>query len=137
MKIIYFIFFFLCLINSFGQDSEFEANNYLQNDFGKNIIKADSKLKENTIFLSNQNKTKKTVGNVLFYGGLLTAVAGLVQSSTSGIDFPSPIFKVGATIFAVAIPLKIFFLNDSNYSSKFNNVALINNNNGIGINVEF
>lgn len=155
-----FIFFFLlfCSVTSFSQTLFYKSNGNILNAANEKISPDQIRelFKENEKLLADYNagRSKKTVGNVLLYGGLgLFLINTYYQTLSSNSNFndnnydngnPFVLSIVGLASMAVAIPVKIGFskkirnvVNDyNNQKATANNkpkLDLITNSNGIGL----
>ncbi len=112
--------------------------------------------------LYNAGRTKKTVGNVLLYGGIGTLVIKFISDINAPIDHSYPnqntqvkqtsnvLYGVAAGVILVSIPIKIGFqkkikkaillMNDEVQKPKtafIEKATFISNSNGFGISITF
>lgn len=130
----------------FNSDNEKLSPSYLRERFS-----------DNTDFLElyNSGRTKKTIGNILLYGGITSIVVKHYKvltdnpiDSNGNIKYSSnTMYFVGAALIAISIPIKIGFsnkidnavdvLNISTRKSSVNSTSLIFDSNGIGLSMTF
>lgn len=110
--------------------------------------------------LYNAGRTKKTVGNVLLYGGIGTLVIKFISDITVPIDHSYPniqvkqtsnvLYGVAAGVILVSIPIKIGFqkkikkaislMNEEVQKPKtafIEKTSFISNSNGFGVSITF
>ena len=108
--------------------------------------------------LYNAGRTKKTVGNVLLYGGLATGIGNFIYEVNKGIEYnpsnnnsnaestPNVLFFVAGAMVIIAIPIKIGFSKKVKKSVEMYNAdaqktkvsfiettSILANRNGIGL----
>jgi hypothetical protein len=57
--------------------------------------------------LYNQGRNKKTIGSVLFYGGIGLLAGDIIKGLTADVDYPTALSYVGVGALIVHIPVKI------------------------------
>lgn len=140
-RILFFVFFISCF-ESHSQSLVYKSNGNII-DTEKKAISPDKMrllLANNEKMLKEYNagRSKKTVGNIMFYGGLGFVAGDLLREafttkSSYGYKeertYPSALTYIGVASFLVSIPVKIGF------SKKIKNVvADYNKQNSIGSN---
>jgi hypothetical protein len=172
MKTTFFSIFFLLLFSkeSHSQQLTYKGNGNVKNEQNLKLnpdqVRKIIENKKDQLDLYNIGRTKKTVGNVLLYGGITTIIAKF------GIDVFSPIeykpingysvnsvqaerttitgYIIGGAFIIAAIPIKLGFskkikkaidgYNESlqiKTSYNFENATIIANQNGIGMKITF
>lgn len=130
----------------FNSDNEKLSPSYLRERFSDNKEFLD---------LYNSGRTKKTIGNILLYGGITSIVVKHYKvvtespfDSNRNVKPTSNImYFVGAALIVASIPIKIGFsnkvdnavdvLNISTRKSSINTTSLIFDSNGIGLSMTF
>lgn len=95
--------------------------------------------KPEIINLYKAGRTKKTVGNILLYGGITTFIARhlyRVENATLGRESSNTIYFVSAGISLIAIPIKIGFQKKIKKSVNLMNDELKLQKQNTGINFE-
>jgi hypothetical protein len=158
MKPLFFILLFFCVLQSHAQKLVYKSNGNILNSQNQQISPDEVRelLKDNEKLLAKYNagRSKKTVGNVLLYGGMgLFLINTYYQTLSSNSNYndnnyengnPFALSIVGLVSMAVAIPVKIGFSKKirnvvMEYNSQkaigYNNSKLdvITNSNGIGL----
>jgi len=146
IKQLFVLFLFFCILQSHSQKLVYKSNGTILNSENQQISPDQVRelLKNNQKLLADYNagRSKKTVGNVLLFGGLgLIATDLVIGANTDGnttvtgnsiqteSNYPSALTFVGLAAVAVAIPVKIGF------SKKIKNVVTeYNNQNATGYN---
>jgi hypothetical protein len=152
---------FFCILQSNAQELDYKSNGTILNLENQEISPDQVRelLKDNQELLADYNagRSKKTVGNVLLFGGLgLILTDVLIGANTDGNttvtansiqterNYPSALTFVGLAALAVSIPVKIGFSKKiRNVVTEYNNqnatgfntpkLDLITNSNGIGL----
>ncbi len=165
LKPLFYLFVFFCSLQSFSQQLIYKSNGNLLNSENQKISPEQVRelLKDNEKLLADYNagRSKKTVGNVLLYGGSALILTDMITNLTYkqkliyADDLPQTIIKVenriypsfltyiGAVAFIIAIPVKIGFSKKiKNVVSDYNNLKatgynkprlnVITNSQGIG-----
>jgi len=158
MKPLFFILFFFCVLQSHSQKLVYKSNGTILNSENQKISPDQIRvlLKDNQKLLAayNAGRSKKTVGNVLLYGGMgLFLINTYDQTLNSNSNYndnnyengnPFALSIVGLVSMAIAIPVKIGFSKKiKNVVTEYNNqkatgynnpkLDLITNANGIGL----
>jgi hypothetical protein len=126
-----------------------------------NSTKVAENFNQEALKLYNIGRTKKTVGNILFWGGLSTVFIKFLSAANKPIEVnqngsvktgqtSNVLFFVGGAMVLTSIPIKIGFQNKirksvtimNEYNSKTDKVSiestnLMVNSNGIGISLTF
>ena len=158
IKQLFVLLFFFCLLQSHSQKLVYKSNGTILNSENQQISPDQVRelLKNNQKLLADYNagRSKKTVGNVLLYGGMgLFLINTYYQTLSSNSNYndnnyengnPFVLSIVGLASMAVAIPVKIGFSKRiKNVVTEYNNQSatgynnskldLITNSNGIGL----
>jgi len=155
MKLVYLITFLLFSVVAFSQQLTYRGNGNISNSMGKTLKTAEVKelFAYNPALLKyySDAKDKKTIGNILLFGGSGLIVSDLLLGLTSNTTYPTAITYIGLGSLLLAIPIKTGFskkikkaVNDHNESLAYhkstfeiNDIALMTNHNGIGIQLKF
>lgn len=164
LKPLFYLFVFFCSLQSFSQQLIYKSNGNILNSENQKISPKQVRelLKDNDKLLANYNagRSKKTVGNILLYGGLGFVIADIIRGTTaSGITsaptgggyyelksektYPKAMTYLGVAAVVIAIPVKIGFSKKiKNVVTEYNNLKttgynnpklnLITNSQGIG-----
>ncbi len=161
LKQLFVLLLFFCILQSHSQKLVYKSNGTILNSENQQISPDQVRelLKDNEKLLADYNagRSKKTVGNVLLFGGLgLIATDLVIGANTDGnttvtgnsiqteSNYPSALTFVGLAAVAVAIPVKIGFSKKiKNVVTEYNNqnatgyntpkLDFITNGNGIGL----
>ena len=158
IKPLFVLFLFFCILQSHSQKLVYKSNGNILNSENQKISPDQVRelLNDNQKLLAEYNagRSKKTVGNVLLYGGMgLFFVNTYYQTLSSNSNYndnnyengsPLALSIVGLAAMAVAIPVKIGFSKRiKNVVTEYNNqlatgynkpkLDLITNSNGIGL----
>jgi hypothetical protein len=158
IKPLFVLLLFFCILQSHSQKLVYKSNGNILNSENQQISPNQVRelLKDNQKLLANYNagRSKKTVGNVLLYGGMgLFLINTYYQTLSSNSNYndnnyengsPFALSIVGLASMAVAIPVKIGFSKKiKNVVTEYNNqnatgynkpkLDLITNSNGIGL----
>lgn len=112
-KYIFLIFFTLLFFNVNGQNLVYKSGSRIYDSDNKRlsskevekILSADV----NSLRLYKKGMEKKTLGNILLYGGLGAMVLDLGGAAYNGNEYPTALTIAGAVAVAVSIPVKIGF----------------------------
>jgi len=156
---IFFFVFFICCFESHAQSLVYKSNGNIKDTEGKSISPDKIRLllanNEKLLKEYNSGRSKKTVGNILFYGGMGLVAGDLVREafttkSSYGYNeertYPSVMTYLGVASFLVSIPVKIGFskkiknvVTDYNQQKSigsnqpnYKEIDFISNSNGIG-----
>ena len=163
MKKLFAILFLALFFNSFSQEiytSDRNGNVYdsKKNKVAPEVFKQLLQANQPALDLYNAGRTKKTVGNVLLYGGLATGIGNFIYEANKGIEpygaynnsksesTPNVLFFVAGAMVVIAIPIKIGFSKKVKKSvemynadakqtkvSSIETTAILANRNGIGL----
>lgn len=158
IKPLFFLLLFFCSLQSYSQKLVYESNGNILNSENLKISPDQVRelLKNNQQLLADYNagRSKKTVGNILLYGGMgLFLFNSYYQTLSSNSNYndnnydngsPFALSIVGLASMIVAIPVKIGFSKKiKNVVAEYNNqnatgynnpkLDLITNSNGIGL----
>ncbi|NDP27813.1 MAG: hypothetical protein GZ087_10370 [Flavobacterium sp.] len=138
------LLFICCIFQSYSQKLVYESNGTILNSENQKISPDQVRelLKNNQQLLANYNagRTKKTIGNVLLYGGMgLFLFNTYYQTLSSNSNYndtnydngsPFALSIVGLASMVVAIPVKIGFSKKiKNVVTEYNNQSAIGYNN--------
>ena len=167
MKKLLSALFLAVFLNSFSQEIYTSSGNGNVYDSKKNkiapeVFKQLLQSNQPALDLYNADRTKKTVGNLLLYGGFATAIGNLLYQANKAIEpygaynnsksesTPNVLFFVAGAMVLIAIPVKIGFSNKvkksvemyNNYSQKtkvsfIQTTSILANRNGIGLALTF
>ena len=162
MKKLFLSILFILPFFMFSQDvyTFKSGGRVFENSIKLNPIQVREKFADNTEILSlyNAGRTKKTVGNVLFFGGISTLIikhisVGKKVAPDSNGNFGKAdniMYFVGAGMIVLAIPIKIGFekkikksivlMNENPPKDKvgfIDSSSLLLNSNGVGISFSF
>ena len=158
IKPLFVLLLFFCILQSHSQKLVYKSNGNILNSENQQISPDQVRelLKDNQKLLADYNagRSKKTLGNVLLYGGMgLFLINTYYQTLSSNSNYndnnyengsPFALSIVGLASMAVAIPVKIGFSRKiKNVVTEYNNpnatgfnkpkLDLITNSNGIGL----
>jgi hypothetical protein len=75
-------------------------------------------------------RLKKTVGNIMFYGGLSMMTTDLLRALNSNVVYPGSLTYIGAAVFVASIPIKLGYSSKIEKAiSDFNNLNKVGENN--------
>ncbi len=149
------ITFLLVALSSFSQQITYKSGGNIldsKNDkMSPTAVRALLSKNTDLLNLYNAGRTKKTVGNIFFYGGLGLIVADLANGAFNDIIYPTALTYIGITCVVVSIPVKIGYskkiktvVNDYNKQVVFNDhnlkiesINLVTNTNGLGFQITF
>ena len=149
------ITFLLVALSSFSQQITYKSGGNIldsKNDkMSPTAVRALLSKNTDLLNLYNAGRTKKTVGNIFFYGGLGLIVADLANGAFNDIIYPTALTYIGITCVVVSIPVKIGYskkiktvVNDYNkqvvfndHSLKIESINLVTNTNGLGFQITF
>ncbi len=148
IKSCFFLFVFLCSLQSFSQKLVYKSNGNILNSENQKISSTQVRelLVNNEKLLADYNagRSKKTAGNVLIIGGLGLLATDLIIGATTDGDttvtsnsikternYPSVLTYIGLAAVVIAIPVKIGF------SKKIENVVSEYNTQKATGNVDF
>jgi hypothetical protein len=138
MKILFLLLFCFVYVESFSQVKSLDNINFFS-DCNSTLSTSDNKISSDNNFTNIfiQKDSEKLIGNILIISGSLMTVGGFGQSFFGAVYFPNTLFKAGVILLVIAIPLRIFLLNGNKNYSTLNNIQLVSNNNGLGLNYKF
>ncbi len=156
-KHILFVFIAIINLQMYGQKLVYTANGAITYSNGTNLSKTqvETILKDNQVLLRNYvaGKSKQSVGNIMFYGGLtiLATDFSIGYFGPKVINYPTFLTIVGITTTLIAIPVKMGFqkkiknvvaeYNTQNgftyHQKKDSKLEMITTNNGIGMRLTF
>ena len=149
------ITFLLVALSSFSQQITYKSGGNIldsKNDkMSPTAVRALLSKNTDLLNLYNAGRTKKTVGNIFFYGGLGLIVTDLANGAFNDIIYPTALTYIGITCVVVSIPVKIGYskkiktvVNDYNKQVVFNDhnlkiesINLVTNTNGLGFQITF
>ncbi len=155
VKHILFIFTLIFCLQSFSQKLIYSGNGTILNSNSTKLspVEVEMLLKDNDDLLRSYTagRSKKTVGNVMLYGGLAMIVGDLGVGVFSDTAYPTFLTIFGTITTLIAIPVKIGFskkiknvVNDYNTQNGFTSfektnskLEVVNNNNGLGMRITF
>ena len=149
------ITFLLVALSSFSQQITYKSGGNIldsKNDkMSPTAVRALLSKNTDLLNLYNAGRTKKTVGNIFFYGGLGLIVTDLANGAFNDIIYPTALTYIGITCVVVSIPVKIGYskkiktvvnyynkqvvFNDHNL--KIESINLVTNTNGLGFQITF
>ena len=147
-----FLFFIIILFSfhSFSQKLIYNSNGNIidaqNNKVSPEQVRAILSNTQQILDNYNVGRNKKTIGNIMLYGGLGFIIGDLFNGLTNDIVYPTALTYIGAASLVISIPVKIGFSNKikkavSDYNSKpvgynqdyKNKMEIISNHNGIGL----
>jgi hypothetical protein len=154
MKKIFFIFiFFFAYVYSFSQQLVCNSKGNIKNKItNERISSAEMRglLKDYPKIMNqyNDGRIKKTIGNVMFIGGIGMVTTDLIVGLTSATKYPTKLTNIGVATTLISIPIKIGFLkkirgavSDYNTARYTGNITykseIMVNTNGVGFRINF
>lgn len=155
MKTNYLLLFLFTTLFSFSQQLTYKSCGNILDSKNDKMSPSEVRtlLSKNTKLLNlyNTGRTKKTAGNIFFYGGLGLVVADLANGVFNDIVYPTALTYIGITSVVISVPVKIGYpkkikkvVEDYNKQLVYNennlkieSINFVTNSNGLGFQITF
>lgn len=155
MNKFFFLLAFFLTTSLFSQELTYKSGGIIFNSEGQKIkpseVRELLKTQPGMLEFYNNGRSKKTIGNILFYGGFALFATDFLTAAESEATYPRTMTYIGIGSFLLSFPVKMGYtkkiktvvkdynkeLNSKDNGVSIESIQFVTNQNGVGLRINF